>query len=152
MRDYQYVMDHCAGIDIVLREGVIGEVNNVGTGVEMTNRRTDPVTDAVSRTYRPEAAQNHARLPLDLPANARSLGAEVLEVGAYTELVQALETARQFASTVVIYCRVDRYHGVPGYGWWDVPVAEVSEMDSVRAAREEYEEARTRERYYLKPA
>ena len=37
MRDYQYVMDHCEGIDLVLHEGEIGEVYNVGTGVEMSN-------------------------------------------------------------------------------------------------------------------
>lgn len=37
MRDYQYVMDHCSGIDLVLREGAIGEAYNVGTGFEMTN-------------------------------------------------------------------------------------------------------------------
>lgn len=114
---------------------------------------TDPVTDAVARTYRPEVEEiGLERLPLDLPANARSLGAIVLEASTYNELVDALDEARQMPSTVVIYCRVDRYHGVPGYAWWDVPVAEVSEMDSVRAAREEYEEARTHERYYLKPA
>lgn len=38
-RDYQYVRDHCAGIDTVLRHGAIGEVYNVGTGAEMTNMR-----------------------------------------------------------------------------------------------------------------
>ena len=49
--------------------------------------------------------------------------------------------------TVVIAVEVDRYEGVPGYeSWWDVPVAEVSDVDTVRAAREAYEEARTRER------
>ena len=37
MRDYQYVMDHCSGIDLVLHEGVLGEVYNIGTGKEMTN-------------------------------------------------------------------------------------------------------------------
>ena len=37
MRDYQYVTDHCEGIDLVLHEGVIGEAYNIGTGVEMTN-------------------------------------------------------------------------------------------------------------------
>ena len=36
-RDYQYVMDHCEGIDVVLREGQIGETYNIGTGTEMTN-------------------------------------------------------------------------------------------------------------------
>ena len=37
MRDYQFVTDHCEGIDLVLRNGVIGEVYNIGTGAEMTN-------------------------------------------------------------------------------------------------------------------
>lgn len=37
MRDYQYVMDHCQGIDLVLHRGVIGEAYNIGTGHEMTN-------------------------------------------------------------------------------------------------------------------
>ncbi len=37
MRDYQYVMDHCAGIATVLQHGAIGEVYNIGTGKEMTN-------------------------------------------------------------------------------------------------------------------
>jgi dTDP-glucose 4,6-dehydratase len=37
MRDYQYVMDHCEGIDVVLHNGVPGEVYNLGTGSEMYN-------------------------------------------------------------------------------------------------------------------
>jgi dTDP-glucose 4,6-dehydratase len=37
MRDYQYVTDHCEGIDLVLHKGAIGEVYNIGTGKEMTN-------------------------------------------------------------------------------------------------------------------
>ncbi len=37
MRDYQYVMDHCEGIDTVLQKGVPGEVYNLGTGTEMRN-------------------------------------------------------------------------------------------------------------------
>ncbi len=37
MRDYQYVRDHCEGIDLVLHEGGLGEAYNIGTGVEMTN-------------------------------------------------------------------------------------------------------------------
>jgi 3D-(3,5/4)-trihydroxycyclohexane-1,2-dione acylhydrolase (decyclizing) len=43
----------------------------------------------------------------------------------------------------VIAIEVDRYEGVPGYeSWWDVPVAEVSTVESVREAREQYEQAR----------
>ena len=37
MRDYQYVLDHCEGIDVVLHKGALGEIYNVGTGQEMTN-------------------------------------------------------------------------------------------------------------------
>ncbi|MFN2291914.1 MAG: dTDP-glucose 4,6-dehydratase [Anaerolineae bacterium] len=37
MRDYQYVLDHCEGIDVVLHRGKIGEVYNLGTGVETEN-------------------------------------------------------------------------------------------------------------------
>ncbi len=37
MRDYQYVIDHCEGIDVVLHKGELGEIYNVGTGEELTN-------------------------------------------------------------------------------------------------------------------
>ena len=37
MRDYQFVLDHCEGIDVVLRRGQPGEVYNLGTGAETTN-------------------------------------------------------------------------------------------------------------------
>ena len=37
MRDYQYVEDHCEGIDMALHKGAAGEVYNVGTGVETHN-------------------------------------------------------------------------------------------------------------------
>jgi 3D-(3,5/4)-trihydroxycyclohexane-1,2-dione acylhydrolase (decyclizing) len=39
---------------------------------------------------------------------------------------------------------------VPGYeSWWDVPIAEVSESEGVRAARRAYEAAVKRERHFL---
>lgn len=37
VRDYQYVIDHCEGIDMVLHRGKIGEAYNVGTGHETEN-------------------------------------------------------------------------------------------------------------------
>ena len=36
-----------------------------------------------------------------------------------------------------------------GEGWWDVPVAEVSELDSTRTARADYEQQRRRQRPLL---
>ena len=37
MREYQYVVDHCEAIDLVLHKGVLGEAYNIGTGEEMEN-------------------------------------------------------------------------------------------------------------------
>ena len=37
MREYQYVVDHCEAIDLVLHKGTLGEIYNIGTGVEMEN-------------------------------------------------------------------------------------------------------------------
>jgi 3D-(3,5/4)-trihydroxycyclohexane-1,2-dione acylhydrolase (decyclizing) len=86
-------------------------------------------------------------LPVDLAANAESLGARVIRCRTIDELRTGLQEAKQSESTVVLTVEVDRYEGVPSYeSWWDVPVAEVSEVDSVRAARKAYEEARKRER------
>jgi 3D-(3,5/4)-trihydroxycyclohexane-1,2-dione acylhydrolase (decyclizing) len=88
--------------------------------------------------------------PVDLAANAASLGARVLRPGTDAELRQALDSARGAGGPVVIYVEADRYAGVPGYeGWWDVPVAEVSEQDEVRTAREAYDQARRAQRDYL---
>jgi dTDP-glucose 4,6-dehydratase len=36
-RDYQYVLDHCQALDLVLHKGQPGEIYNVGTGGEMEN-------------------------------------------------------------------------------------------------------------------
>jgi 3D-(3,5/4)-trihydroxycyclohexane-1,2-dione acylhydrolase (decyclizing) len=86
-------------------------------------------------------------LPIDLAANAESLGARAIRCRTIDDLRAGLDEAKQQDSTVVLAVEVDRYAGVPGYeSWWDVPVAEVSGVDTVRAAREAYEEARTRER------
>lgn len=39
MREYQHVADHCEAIDLVLHQGAIGEIYNIGTGKEMENMR-----------------------------------------------------------------------------------------------------------------
>jgi 3D-(3,5/4)-trihydroxycyclohexane-1,2-dione acylhydrolase (decyclizing) len=89
-------------------------------------------------------------LPVDLAANARSLGAHVMECRTYADFIAALQTARGIDRTTVISIRSDRLHGVPGYdSWWDVPVAEVSEMPAVANARHEWEANRQRERYFF---
>jgi 3D-(3,5/4)-trihydroxycyclohexane-1,2-dione acylhydrolase (decyclizing) len=89
-------------------------------------------------------------LPLDLAANAASLGAHAERVHSVAEFSDALARARASDGVSVIVIEVDRYEGVPSYeSWWDVPVAEVSGLQSVRDARREYERARGVERRFL---
>ncbi len=89
-------------------------------------------------------------LPIDFAANAASLGANVLKAANKDELIQALETAKTFDKTTMICVEIDPQVYVPGYdSWWDVAVAEVSGMESVRKARAQYVEACKRERDFL---
>jgi len=89
-------------------------------------------------------------LPIDLAANAASLGAKAVRVTTVDELRAALEAAKVEDGPVAIVVEVDRYEGVPSYeSWWDVAVAEVSEIAAVRAAREQYEAAREDERGHV---
>ena len=87
---------------------------------------------------------------VDFVANAASLGAAALRVRTLDELRQALVAARASPRTSVTVIEVDRNARVPGYeSWWDVPVAEVSEMESVRGARQAYEIGVRRERHFF---
>jgi 3D-(3,5/4)-trihydroxycyclohexane-1,2-dione acylhydrolase (decyclizing) len=87
---------------------------------------------------------------VDFVANARSLGAHAIKAETLGELKKALVEAKAMDRTTVIVVETDTSVGVPGYeSWWDVAVAEVSELESVREARAKYEEARKRERRYL---
>jgi 3D-(3,5/4)-trihydroxycyclohexane-1,2-dione acylhydrolase (decyclizing) len=89
-------------------------------------------------------------LTVDYVANARSLGAHAIKAANLAELKEALEKAKTLDRTTVIVVETDPSVGVPGYeSWWDVAVAEVSELDSVREARARYETARKRERHHL---
>jgi len=97
-----------------------------------------------------DTAESVKTLPIDLAANAKSLGAHVIRCEIYQDFLTALETAKGMDRTTVIYIQNDRYVGVPGYeSWWDVAIAEVSEFDTVRTARADYEQAMQKERYFL---
>jgi 3D-(3,5/4)-trihydroxycyclohexane-1,2-dione acylhydrolase (decyclizing) len=89
-------------------------------------------------------------LQVDFAANARSLGAHALKAATLNELKEALLKAKTLDRTTVIVVETDPAVRVPGYeSWWDVAVAEISGMESVRDARARYEEARRRERHFL---
>lgn len=77
MRDYQYVLDHCEGIDVVLQRGQLGEIYNVGTGAEMTNLE---MTQIVLATLgKPESLIKHVE---DRPGHDRRYALDVSKLRA----------------------------------------------------------------------
>ena len=83
---------------------------------------------------------------IDFVAHAASMGAAALRADSITALEAALDEAKRADRTTVIVVEVDPRSRVPGYGWWDVPVAEVSESATVQEARGDYERALQAER------
>ena len=66
------------------------------------------------------------------------------------EFVAALARAKKADRITVVHVATDPLAGAPdGGAWWDVPVAQVSEMESTLAARTGYEEAKKAQRPYL---
>jgi len=89
-------------------------------------------------------------LPVDLAANAASLGADVLRTRTVAEFRAGLQRAKASDRTTVVYVETDPLAPVPSSeGWWDVPVSEVSALDSTEKARAAYEVAKRGQRVYL---
>ena len=89
-------------------------------------------------------------LPVDLAANAASLGADVLRTRTVKEFTAALEQARASDRTTVVYIETDPLAPVPSSeSWWDVPVSETSALESTQQARAAYEAAKRDQRLYL---
>ncbi|WP_405538948.1 3D-(3,5/4)-trihydroxycyclohexane-1,2-dione acylhydrolase (decyclizing) [Streptomyces sp. NBC_00075] len=89
-------------------------------------------------------------LPVDLAANASSLGADVLHATSVDEFRAAMEKAKAATRTTVVHVETDLYGpNPPGHGWWDVPVAQTSALDSTRAAYETYASHKLGQRHYL---
>jgi 3D-(3,5/4)-trihydroxycyclohexane-1,2-dione acylhydrolase (decyclizing) len=89
-------------------------------------------------------------LPIDLAANAESLGADVLRCASVDDLRAALTKAKASSRTTVIHIETDPLPDAPdSHAWWDVPVAETATLDSTRVAHERYESAKRAQRPYL---
>jgi 3D-(3,5/4)-trihydroxycyclohexane-1,2-dione acylhydrolase (decyclizing) len=100
--------------------------------------------------YRRDGKYNGEFLPVDFAANAASLGAWTVRARTIAELKEALIAARKQPRTSVVVVETSYDQRVPGYeSWWDVPIAEVSTQESVKAARRKYEEARKKERFFF---
>jgi 3D-(3,5/4)-trihydroxycyclohexane-1,2-dione acylhydrolase (decyclizing) len=99
--------------------------------------------------YRKDGKYSGAPVAVDFAANAASLGAWTICARTPAEIESALVSARQQTRTSVILIETAYDRRVPGYeSWWDVPIAEVSQSESVQAARKKYEESVKRERYF----
>ncbi|MGW1345091.1 3D-(3,5/4)-trihydroxycyclohexane-1,2-dione acylhydrolase (decyclizing) [Kribbella sp. NPDC002412] len=91
-------------------------------------------------------------LPVDLAANVRSLGVDVIEVHDRAELEKAIFTAKAADGPIAIHVSTDPLIGAPdSESWWDVPVSQVSALDSTQAAAASYEESKKGQRPYLAP-
>ncbi|RLV55171.1 3D-(3,5/4)-trihydroxycyclohexane-1,2-dione acylhydrolase (decyclizing) [Aeromicrobium phragmitis] len=91
-------------------------------------------------------------LPVDLAANAASLGADVIRAENPEALRAAVLTAKKATRTTVIHVETDPLVPAPDSpAWWDVPVAEVSALASTRDARAVYEKHKSEQRPHLTP-
>ncbi|PYX66473.1 MAG: 3D-(3,5/4)-trihydroxycyclohexane-1,2-dione acylhydrolase (decyclizing), partial [Acidobacteria bacterium] len=100
--------------------------------------------------YRSNGKYEGDILLVDFAGNAASLGAWTARARTSEDLKAALEAARTQPRTSVVVIETAYEQSVPSYeSWWDVPVAEVSEPESVRVARQKYEEARKKQRYFF---
>ncbi|UXY27661.1 3D-(3,5/4)-trihydroxycyclohexane-1,2-dione acylhydrolase (decyclizing) [Streptomyces sp. HUAS TT20] len=84
-----------------------------------------------------------APLPVDLAANAASLGMRVLRAKTVGDLRTALAEARAADTPTCVYVETETADTVsgapPAQAWWDVPVAETATRSSAVKARELYE-------------
>ncbi|MGY0061713.1 3D-(3,5/4)-trihydroxycyclohexane-1,2-dione acylhydrolase (decyclizing) [Streptomyces sp. LZ34] len=92
-------------------------------------------------------------LPVDLAANAASLGMEVIRAGSVAELRTALVAARASDRPTCVYVETetaDTVSGAPAaQAWWDVPVAQTATRPAAVKARETYDRQATARRRHL---
>ncbi|WP_203433355.1 3D-(3,5/4)-trihydroxycyclohexane-1,2-dione acylhydrolase (decyclizing) [Jiangella asiatica] len=94
-------------------------------------------------------------LPVDLAANAVSLGVRVVRAGSVDELEAALRDAKAAPADggpVLVHVETDPLAGAPDSdAWWDVPVSETASLDTTRSARAEYERHKKAQRPLIGP-
>ncbi|WP_329195352.1 MULTISPECIES: 3D-(3,5/4)-trihydroxycyclohexane-1,2-dione acylhydrolase (decyclizing) [unclassified Streptomyces] len=120
--------------------GLSGAVGGEGFGTAYRFRAAD-------------GAYTGAPLPVDLAANAASLGMAVLRAETVRDLRKALVEARASDRPTCVYTRTrtpDTVSGPPpAQAWWDVPVAETATRAAAASAREEYDRQAAQRRRHL---
>ncbi|HVQ50427.1 MAG TPA: 3D-(3,5/4)-trihydroxycyclohexane-1,2-dione acylhydrolase (decyclizing) [Mycobacterium sp.] len=94
-----------------------------------------------------------AKLPVDLAANAASLGADVVKVVTAAEFSDAVKVAKASDRTTVIHVETDPLIPAPdSESWWDVPVSEVSALESTQSAYQKYTDWKKIQRPLIRPS
>ncbi|MBU8820242.1 3D-(3,5/4)-trihydroxycyclohexane-1,2-dione acylhydrolase (decyclizing) [Mycolicibacterium goodii] len=92
-------------------------------------------------------------LPVDLAANAASLGADVIRVTTAAEFTDAVKVAKAAERTTVIHVETDPLIYAPdSHSWWDVPVSQVSALESTQTAYQRYSEWKKVQRPLVNPS
>lgn len=87
-------------------------------------------------------------IPVDYRAHAAAMGAHAVFTRTEADFRQALTETKTRKGVSVVVVETNPEKRVGGYafgGWWDVPVAEVSETESVREKRQQYEQDRKKQ-------
>ena len=93
------------------------------------------------------------KLPIDLAANAASLGATVFKASTVAEFRDQLLRAKAVSGPVVVHVETDPLvHAPSSQAWWDVPVAQTASIDTTQQAHKTYVEAKREQRSYLTPS
>ena len=91
------------------------------------------------------------KLDVDIAANARSWGIDVIEVHTMDEFKDAYRQAEASDRATMIHIETDLYGpNPPSSSWWDVPVSDTSRIESTQKAYEEYVEMKKPQRHYLR--
>ncbi|MDQ6876596.1 MAG: 3D-(3,5/4)-trihydroxycyclohexane-1,2-dione acylhydrolase (decyclizing) [Candidatus Dormibacteraeota bacterium] len=120
----------------------VHRVQRARTGISFGNefRMRDPATKRLEGSF----------LPVDIAANAASLGTRAFRVETEEQLVEALQAARAETRTCVIVAETELYRRVPDSTvWWDIAPAEVSTDPATQKARADYEQRRDDVQRYL---
>jgi 3D-(3,5/4)-trihydroxycyclohexane-1,2-dione acylhydrolase (decyclizing) len=92
-------------------------------------------------------------LPVDLAANAASLGVDVLVAKDGPSFADALRAAKAGDRATVVHVETDPFVDAPSSeSWWDVPVSADATVQSTRDAHAHYAHEKSRQRSYLRPA
>ncbi|MFD3543221.1 3D-(3,5/4)-trihydroxycyclohexane-1,2-dione acylhydrolase (decyclizing) [Streptomyces sp. NPDC058662] len=101
----------------------------------------------------PDGSYTGDPLPVDLAANAASLGMAVIRTRTISDLRKALAQARLADRPTCVYAQTrtpDTVSGPPpAQAWWDVPVAETATREAAVEAREEYDRQAAQRRRHL---